>query len=210
MIPFSDFHYFELLLYIVIPTIALGLFGRANRVWTLLATLIVGLINFSDDLQIRADFNVSEVWVALGFAFYQGILAAAFLRWKSTPFFRVALALSVLPLAVAKFLPVIAPGTHFGFLGISYVTFRSLDVIFSIQDGVVKTLTPGRYLAFVFFWPTVSSGPIDLYRRFVQDLERTRTSGDFLDDLDIAVERHFPRAKSQFPGNGGSGARYFG
>ena len=31
MIPFSDFHYFGLLLYILIPTIVLGMFGWANR-----------------------------------------------------------------------------------------------------------------------------------------------------------------------------------
>ena len=191
MIPFSDFHYFGLLLYILLPTLALGMLGRANRAWTLLATLLVGILNFSDDIPIRVDLLVHEIWIALGFAIYQGALTAAFLRWKSTPLFRVTLALSILPLAVAKFLPVIAPGTLFGFLGISYVTFRSLDVIFSIQDGVVKTLTPGSYLAFVFFWPTVSSGPIDRYRRFVQDLDRTRTRDEFLDDLDIAVERVF-------------------
>ena len=48
MIPFSDFHYFGLLLYILVPTLALGMFGRANRAWTLLATLLVGILNFSD------------------------------------------------------------------------------------------------------------------------------------------------------------------
>ena len=191
MIPFSDFHYFGLLLYIVIPTLALGMLGRANRAWTLLATLLVAILNFSDDIPIRANLIIHEIWIALGFAIYQGMLAAAFLRWKSTPLFRVTLALSILPLAAAKFLPLIAPGTLFGFLGISYVTFRSLDVIFSIQDGILKTLSPGSYLAFVFFWPTVSSGPIDRYRRFIQDLDRTRTRDEFLDDLDIAVERIF-------------------
>ena len=191
MIPFSDFHYFGLLLYILIPTIALGMFGRANRAWTLIATLLVGVLNFSDDLPLRPDVIVHEIWIALAFAIYQGALAAALLRWKSRTFFRVSLALSILPLAAAKFLPLIAPGTLFGFLGISYVTFRSLDVIFSIQDGVVKSLSPGSYLGFVFFWPTVSSGPIDRYRRFIQDLDRTRTRADFLDDLDFAVERIF-------------------
>ena len=64
-------------------------------------------------------------------------------------------------------------------------------MLFSIHDGILKSLSPGSYLAFVFFWPTVSSGPIDRYRRFVQDLDRTRTRSDFLDDLDIAVERIF-------------------
>ena len=191
MIPFSDFHYFGLLLYIVLPTIALGLLGRANRAWTLLATVLVGFANFSNDLPVRPDLVVREVWIALGFAIYQGALAAAFLRWKSTAFFRASLALSILPLFAAKNIEFIAPGTLFGFAGISYVTFRSLDVIFSIRDGVVKTLSPGSYLAFIFFWPTISSGPIDRYRRFVQDFERTRTGAEFLEDLDIAVERIF-------------------
>ena len=189
--PFSDFTYFGLLLYIALPTLALGLLGRANRRWTLIATALVGVLNFSDDIAIRPGIFVHELWIALGFALYQGVLAAALLRWKSKTLFRVLLVLSILPLAAAKFLPVLAPGTLFGFLGISYVTFRSLDVLFSVHDGILKSLSPGTYLAFLFFWPTVSSGPIDRYRRFVQDLDRRRTRAEFFDDLDVAVERIF-------------------
>ena len=191
MTPFSDFTYFGLLLYIALPTLALGLLGRANRRWTLIATVLVGVLNFSDDIAIRPGVLVREIWIAFGFALYQGALAAALLRWKSTALFRVLLVLSILPLAAAKFLPVIAPGTVFGFLGISYVTFRALDVLFSIQDGILKSVSPGTYFAFVFFWPTVSSGPIDRYRRFAKDLDRRRTRAEFLDDLDVAVERIF-------------------
>ena len=191
MTPFSDFTYFGLLLYLALPTLALGLLGRANRRWTLLATVLVAVLNFSDDLAIRPGVFVRELWIALGFALYQGVLAAVLLRWKSPALFRAMLALSILPLAAAKFLPIIAPGTIFGFLGISYVTFRALDVIFSIHDGILKSLSPGTYFAFLFFWPTVSSGPIDRYRRFVQDLDRRRSRAEFLDDLDVAVERVF-------------------
>ena len=191
MTPFSDFTYFGLLLYVLLPTLALGLFGRANRRWTLLATLLVAFLNYDDDIPIRPGFIVHEIWIALGFAIYQGALVGTLLRWKSTTTFRLLLALSVMPLAAAKFLPALAPATEFGFIGISYLTFRSLDVLFSVQDGVVKAISPGSYLAFVFFWPTASSGPIDRYRRFVQDLDRTRTRAEFLDDLDLAVERIF-------------------
>ena len=191
MIPYSDFHYFGLLLYIAIPTLALGMLGRANRAWTLIATLLGAILNFSDDVPVRPNFIVFELWLALGFAIYQGALAAALLRWKSKHLFRVTLALSIVPLAFNKFLPVTSPGSIFEFLGISYVTFRALDVLFSIHDGILKSLSPGSYLTFVFFWPTVSSGPIDRYRRFVQDLDRQRTRADFLDDLDVAVELIF-------------------
>ena len=191
MTPFSDFTYFGLLLYIALPTLALGLMGRANRGWTLLTVLLVGVLNFGDELAVRPGFFVREIWIALGFALYQGVLAAALLRWKSPTLFRILLPLSILPLAAAKFLPLIAPGTLFGFLGISYVTFRALDVLFSIHDGILKSLSPGSYFAFLLFWPTVSSGPIDRYRRFVQDLDHRRTRAEFLDDLDVAVERIF-------------------
>src|SRR5262249_4893808 len=44
---------------------------------------------------------------------------------------------------------------------------------------------------YVLFFPTVSSGPIDRYKRFVADLDRRRTRTEFLADLDAAVERLF-------------------
>jgi membrane protein involved in D-alanine export len=92
---------------------------------------------------------------------------------------------------VAKFLPVFAPERSLGFAGISYVTFRALDVVFSIQDGVIKKLSPAHYFSFLFFFPTISSGPVDRYRRFGQDWERKRNRTEFLIDLDGAVQRIF-------------------
>src|SRR5262249_25473637 len=76
-------------------------------------------------------------------------------------------------------------------LGISYVTFRSLDVIICIQDGLITTHRAGPYLAFLLFFPTISAGPIDRYNRFVADLARRRTRAEFLKDLDGAVHRLF-------------------
>jgi membrane protein involved in D-alanine export len=75
----------------------------------------------------------------------------------------------------------------FGFLGISYVTFRTLDVIICIRDGLVKALPPIRYFAFLLFFPTISSGPIDRYLRFSKDWERKRSRADLLADLDSAA-----------------------
>ena len=124
-------------------------------------------------------------------AAFQSAVAFAFLRWKTRATFYAALALSLLPLVVAKVLPVLAPDTAFGFLGISYVTFRALDVVFSIHDRVIKVLSPTRYFAFLFFFPAVSSGPLDRYRRFTQDWQKKRTRAEFLDDLDAAVARVF-------------------
>jgi membrane protein involved in D-alanine export len=189
--PYADFIYFGLLLYIVLPTIALGLFGRANARWALLATVVVCAVQFTDVFTLRPGWHVRELWVVAGYAVWQTIIALAFLRWKSRPAFYVTIVLAILPLAIAKYLPHLAPGSELGFAGISYVTFRALDVVFSIRDGVIKTLAPLQYIAFLFFFPTISSGPIDRYRRFIQDWQRQRSRDEFLDDLDTAVERIF-------------------
>lgn len=191
MSPYADFTYFGLLLYIVLPTIILGLFGRANARWALFATVLVAVVQFSDDNPVRPGWPVRELWIVLGYAAWQAALAFAFLRWKARIKLSAAVIVALLPLAVAKFLPHLAPGSALGFAGISYVTFRALDVVFSVHDGVIKTLSLPQYLAFLFFFPTVSSGPIDRYRRFATDWQRQRNRGDFLNDLDVAVQHVF-------------------
>ncbi len=192
MTPYSDFFYFGLLLYIAaIPTILLGCFGRANSRWALVVTLTFLVLQFKGDLMVRPGLPVREIWIVLGYAVYQWAVAAAFLRLRARPVFSTALVLAILPLAIAKYLPHIVPQTAFGFFGISYVSFRALDVIFSIRDKVVTAIPPVTYFAFLFFFPAVSSGPIDRFRRFSQDWQRRRSRSEFLDDLDIAVQRLF-------------------
>ena len=102
-----------------------------------------------------------------------------------------ALLLTLLPLIAARFLPLCVPGSQLGFLGISYVTFRSLDVIFGIRDRLIVSLPAGQFFAFLFFFPAISSGPIDRYRRFGHDWNRPRTRAEFWIDLDGAVHHIF-------------------
>ena len=190
MSPYADFTYFGLLLYIVLPTILLGLFGRANARWTLFATALALAVQCSADLTFFSRWDVREIWFVFAYAVWQCLIAFGLLRWRSRPAFYLALAVAIIPLVGAKAFVTHEPGAAFGF-GLSYVTFRALDVIFSIRDGVIKTLAPLQYIAFLFFFPTISSGPIDRYRRFIQDWQRQRTRDEFLDDLDTAVERIF-------------------
>jgi hypothetical protein len=78
----------------------------------------------------------------LVFAAGQYAIAALFLRvrrsrrWRAT--FYAVVALALVPLALEKFLPRDA-ASMIGFLGISYVTFRGLDVLFVIQPCASAT-----------------------------------------------------------------------
>jgi membrane protein involved in D-alanine export len=195
MTPYADFLYFGLLLYPVIPTMILGLLGRINWRWILLVTVVVLVVQFGDTLNVLPKTAVLELWLVVAYAAFQWIVSTGFLfirkRAKNRVVYYTAILLALVPLALAKFVPLIAPHTLIGFLGISYVTFRSLDVIIGIQDGLITALPTAQYLAYLFFFPTISSGPIDRYRRFATDWNRSRSRAEFLQDLDGAVHRIF-------------------
>ncbi len=101
------------------------------------------------------------------------------------------LAASLLPLTLAKVIPVFVPQHQFAFLGISYVTFRALDIVFCLRDNVIAAPSLFDFLGFLFFFPTISAGPIDRYRRFAGDWKKKRTRDEFIIDLDEAVHRIF-------------------
>jgi membrane protein involved in D-alanine export len=195
MIPYADFLYFGVALYVVLPTVLVRLTGRFTRPWILLATVLMLALQYAGTVVLGPHLAVREFWLAAGYALFQFLLATAFLRVRPRTTRRwphwVALTLALLPLAAAKFVPLLAPGTQLGYLGISYVTFRSLDVIFGIQDKLITSLPPGQFFAYLFLFPTVSAGPVDRYRRFADDWHRPRDRGQFLQDLDGAVHRIF-------------------
>jgi membrane protein involved in D-alanine export len=193
MIPYATFTYFGVLLYPVVPAVLLRIVLRRIWVWTLIATLLMLVMQYSGTFTIWPSTVGREIWLVVAYGLFQLMIASAFVqtrvhtrsRW---PFYG-AVALGLLPLVTVRTLPTLVPGSLAGFLGISYVTFRALDVIFSIRDGVVTSIRPGQMLAFLFFFPTISSGPIDRFRRFVSDWEHPRTRAELLEDLDGGLHR---------------------
>lgn len=189
MDPFADFSYFAVLAYVLLPALIAGILGVFNRWWALGILLVLLLVQTNKTILVRPDFPVREWMFVAAYAVFQGLVARAFLHWKNRWTFYGALSSALLPLAASKLLPVFFPHTVFGFLGISYVTFRALDVVFSIHDGLIKQLSVSQYGAFLLFVPALSSGPIDRYRRFEKDWQKKRSRDEFLGDLDAAVQR---------------------
>ncbi len=213
MIPYADFFYFGILLYMALPTLLIRRWLGFSRAWVLLATVAMLIAQYGTiahllpviapaGLRVTGGSPVSgglaevrDIWVVIACGLFQWSLAQAFL-WMRTRTswywpFPAAMLLTLLPLVGARFLPMAMPGAQFGFLGISYVTFRSLDVIFGIRDRLIVSLPADQFLAFLFFFPTISSGPIDRYRRFSQDWNRPRPAAELWKDLDGAVHRVF-------------------
>jgi membrane protein involved in D-alanine export len=194
MTPYADSLYFGLLLYVAAIAIALGLAGTMSWRWVLAINAAM-LISQYADLSQPVPAAAHPLGVVAGYGLYQWALARAFLwlrqRGSSAIAFRATLVLVLLPLLAVKLLPVRMPASAVAFLGISYATFRSLDVIICIQDRLIASLSPIQYFAYLLFFPTVSAGPLDRYRRFVADFTRRRTRAVFLGDLDGGIHRIF-------------------
>jgi membrane protein involved in D-alanine export len=197
MIPYTSFLYFGVLLYVALPTLVVAPLKRPrlSHAWLLLATAAMLVVQYWSLQSLWQGTVVHEFVLVLGYGVLQYMAAAVLLtirrHGRNRLAFYLTLVVALAPLLAAKLVPLLASRYEFGFLGISYVTFRSLDVIFSIQDGLIGALAPAQYLAFLLFFPSISSGPIDRYRRFARDWASNRSRAEFLSDLDQVIHHVF-------------------
>lgn len=185
MQPYQDPTYFGLLALGLLP-IALGLFyGRRFRWYETLISFLFLLLTFGgvkwqQGLALIV-YIVFELLLTYGYLAYRK-------KKNSTPMFVLAVILSILPLVIVKLAPVMhGHGSFIGFLGISYLTFKTVGMIMEIRDGIIKEIDFRAVLHFLLFFPTISSGPIDRYRRFLGDYQKTPTREKYLEMLDKAI-----------------------
>ena len=71
------------------------------------------------------------------------------------------------------------------------MTFRVIDIIITIHDGVAKgPPTALGITSYLLFFPTISAGPIDRYRRFAENLKRLPlTRREYLVNVEAGVPR---------------------
>lgn len=86
----------------------------------------------------------------------------------------VAVASTLAPLVVYK-VSAVFDQSIWGFVGISYVTFKATQVVIEVHDGLIARDELGLedWLYFLLFFPQFSSGPIDRSRRFAADAHAT-------------------------------------
>ena len=197
MIPYGTFTFFLIAFIVLIPVIILGFLGKRSYIYNGISTAIMIVIIFASDKHnllgqkyLSAQlfcFIIYVIWqVALIMYYYQS-------RQRKNTFtkFVTIMVLSILPLAIVKILQSSWLGGHqihfheskliefVGFLGISYVTFKSVQLIMEIRDGSIKEIKVGKLIQFISFFPTISSGPIDRYKRFVKDDKKVPSGAEY-------------------------------
>jgi membrane protein involved in D-alanine export len=195
MIPYENFQFFLYLLIPLVPAVLLGLIGVPGRVrsaWVLLSTLF---------MLVLIARPVTVLYQVIAFFLSEWVLTRLYLSYRTrstankTWFFYFTVILSILPLGLVKLNPYLAGlgiwQTPIGFLGISYLTFRIVGTILEIRDGLIKELDFLTYLSFVLFFPTLSSGPIDRYRRFRDDLNKPLSRKEYGEYLGYGIDLLF-------------------
>lgn len=89
--------------------------------------------------------------------------------------------LSILPLVINKVFALTS--LHLlVFIGISYMSFKTIQIMLEISDGLIKEkITVKDYLQFLLFFPTVSAGPIDRSRRFLKEINEVMPRKEYLE-----------------------------
>lgn len=188
MIPYAEPIYFFYLLLALCP-LAIGLyFGKRVKWYESCVTLLFLWMSFG-----------GEQWhqglALVGYVLWQSGVVGTYFHLRSkknqTSVFYLFVLLAIFPLAITKVVPFFHDGqpSLLGFLGISYLTFRSVQMVMEMRDGMIKEYQWLHFIRFLLFFPTISSGPIDRYRRF--EKEANQAPADYLDYLEKGVKRLF-------------------
>ena len=89
--------------------------------------------------------------------------------------------ISILPLVINKVFALTS--LHLlAFIGISYMSFKTIQIMLEISDGLIKEkISVKDYLQFLLFFPTVSAGPIDRSRRFLKEINEVMPRKEYLE-----------------------------
>lgn len=169
---FEGNEFFLLLLVVLLIGFVLNYFGKRKDYYILsLSILFAGAIYGK---------SKSMVVYLLAFIIYQYVLVFIAQRMESKRL-KPLVMLSILPLVVNKVFAITQ--LHLlAFIGISYMSFKTIQIMLEISDGLIKErISVKDYLQFLLFFPTVSSGPIDRSRRFLKEINEVMPRKDYLE-----------------------------
>ena len=179
---FEGLDFFGTLFFALIPVILLRFFEKSVYWITLVISIGIAIAVFKEQPNhfINLVVFIVETYLLVRLGFY-------FREKKSTKYPIIFFASLLL---IAAKTVVIWKVSIFGFLGISYMTFKVLQIIFETYDGVIKEpINIFDYLQFLLFFPTISSGPIDRSKRFTEDIHHIIPRAEYIELLGTGLFR---------------------
>jgi len=186
MVAFYDGLMFFIILFIgMIPAIVLQIQG--NRISNYILVFTIFIIY----LALRSE-PIQMVYLFVYLLFEWHLLAG--FQWyiqkygRNPHIFHHFILFAILPLLLAKCSPFWGHN-WFAFIGISYITFRVLQILIESYDGIIKKSNFLETMNFLLFFPTFSSGPIDRSRRFELDLNKIKSRETYFDMIQRGLRK---------------------
>ncbi len=164
---FADPSFFILLAFAIVPAACLGLTQHNLRLYGLILSVVF--------LCCVLAGNPLEAIALLLFLVVERLAVCWLARApKDNKRFGFSCVFSLAPLVIYK-ISSVGPVPLWGFVGISYLTFKAVQIVIEVRDGLIseQDLSFVDWLYFLLFFPQLSSGPIDRSRRFLADAHKT-------------------------------------
>lgn len=177
---FEGLEFFLFLLIVLCGGFVLNFFGKKKEVYILAISLIFAGTIYGQSKKM--------VVYLVAFIIYQYLLVMLSNRLEKK-WLKTLTLLSVVPLVINKIFAITS--LHLmAFIGISYMSFKTIQIMIEISDGIIKEKYSFLdYLQFLLFFPTVSSGPIDRSRRFFDDIKTIMPREAYLELAGTGVYR---------------------
>lgn len=166
---YSDPAFFILVAVVAIPAVLLGFQGKSLKHYGFGASLLFLLLLFSRDIAGLCSFVFFLVVVSVATIFVQHCFTHEIKH--AIAYYRVALACTIMPLVVVKIGEVFDENI-LAFIGISYLTFKAVQVLIEIRDGLIPEMSLTDYWYFLVFFPPFTSGPIQRSRDFISQINQ--------------------------------------
>lgn len=182
---YSGIEFFIILFIGLIPAVILGIKEKSLKKYGVLFTIFMIILIYKNNLQ-------ECMYLVLFYILQWGIVKSYFIIHqkynKNKTFYKCYIVLALLPLVISK-LTGLVHWNIFSFLGISYVTFKIIQIIIETYDGLIQTMTFFDFSYFILFFPTLSSGPIDRSRRFLDNADCVLAKERYLDLVGDGLEK---------------------
>ena len=174
---YGDYFYLYILFIISIPVVILNFLGLKNKYYGLAVSIVLDymVIGGKIGLVLFLLFLMGETAVIYAYLFFRK-------RTDNKYLYFLFLFFSITPLIIVKIAGLTEYADILGFVGLSYINFKAIQIVIEIYDGRITEMNFITYLYFIMFFPTLSSGPIDRWKRFESNINQPLSSSEYLDN----------------------------
>lgn len=185
---YSGAPFFGTLILLLLFALILGCMERSLRWYNLIVSGVMVVCVLGGNLTALAYF---AGYFLIEWMLVRGYECIRKKYGRKAAFYRSFVLLSILPLALCKLcdLPWLKEMNLFQFTGISYLTFRVVQIIIELYDGTIEEVKILDFSAFLIFFPTFSCGPIDRSRRFLEDYHNVPGRREYLERFGIGLQK---------------------